>query len=201
MHLSMTRGPRSPLSPEKQELAARYLPMARTLARPSKLDWPAIRDEFESAACLALVEAAEAFDPACRVEFSTFARHRIVGALLDAKRERVLRGFRNAPEEAPAVMSLFGYHEQNGGIVNAIAAPPPAQELDAAEEFERWMRKLPRRHASACRLIYARHKTHEQAAEALGCSPSHVSRLHREALGMFRGTWRTVPRDRKKVAG
>ena len=57
------REQRSPLSPARQRLAARYLPLARALARPLKQSWPQARDEFESAACLALVEAAEAFDP------------------------------------------------------------------------------------------------------------------------------------------
>jgi DNA-directed RNA polymerase specialized sigma subunit len=56
--------------------------------------WPGAQDEFESAALLALVEAAQAFDPTRGVKFTTFAHHRISGALRDLKRELYSRGGR-----------------------------------------------------------------------------------------------------------
>jgi DNA-directed RNA polymerase specialized sigma subunit len=90
------RSGRSQLTAEQQDLAATYMPMARALARPLKEAYPALRDELESAACLALVEAAESYDPARNVRFSTFARHRIWGALRDVQRNLVLRGWRCA---------------------------------------------------------------------------------------------------------
>ena len=39
------------------------MPLARSMAKPYKANWPGVRDDFESAALLALVEAAESFDP------------------------------------------------------------------------------------------------------------------------------------------
>ena len=75
-----TRG-RHPMSTEQQRLVIRYLPMARALAKPLKATWPGEGDEFESAACLALVEAAQSFDASRNVKFATFARYRIMGAL------------------------------------------------------------------------------------------------------------------------
>lgn len=68
---------RSRLTVEQQELAKSYLPMARSLAKPLKKAWPAEKEEFESAALLALVEAAQSFDPSRNVKFATFARYRI----------------------------------------------------------------------------------------------------------------------------
>ena len=79
---------KSPLSTSQQELAAKYLPMARALSRPFKDRFPDSWEEFDSAACLALVEAARAFDPDRDVKFSTFARRRIWGGLCDARRQR-----------------------------------------------------------------------------------------------------------------
>ena len=70
---TMTRDGRAPLSAGQQTLALRYLPLARKLARPFKAAWPALRDDFDSAACLALVEAASSFDPERNVKFATFA--------------------------------------------------------------------------------------------------------------------------------
>src|SRR4051794_5854259 len=97
MNTGKSRDRRTPLTPTQQALAARYLPMARALAKPLKAAWPAARDEFESAACLALVEAAEAFDPSRNVKFSTFARYRIWGALRDVQRRQFLGGYAYAP--------------------------------------------------------------------------------------------------------
>ncbi len=79
--LTVTHVGRHPLSAVQQGLAVRYLPMARALAKPLKRTWPSESDEFESAACLALVEAAQSFDETRNVKFATFARYRIWGAL------------------------------------------------------------------------------------------------------------------------
>ena len=49
------------------------------LAKPFKRMWAYESDEFESAACMGLVQAAQAFDPSKRVKFSTFAAKRILG--------------------------------------------------------------------------------------------------------------------------
>ncbi len=85
---------RAPLTAEQQDLAVRYLPLARSLARPFKMSWPGSRDEFESAANLALIEAAGSFDPGRNVKFATFARHRIWGALRDVQRGLLPLGWR-----------------------------------------------------------------------------------------------------------
>ena len=55
---------------------------------------PGASDELQSVAYLALVEAAQSFDPSRNVNFATFARLRIQGALLDLRREIVERGAR-----------------------------------------------------------------------------------------------------------
>ena len=49
---------RQKLTPEQQDLASRYMPLARKIAKPIKLNWPIYREELDSAACLAIVEAA-----------------------------------------------------------------------------------------------------------------------------------------------
>ena len=63
---------RQPLTEEQQELATRNLSLARALAGRMRYAWPGAQDEFESAALLALVEAAQAFDPTRGVKFTTF---------------------------------------------------------------------------------------------------------------------------------
>lgn len=193
MHQAISREPRLPLTEKQRKLAARYLPMAKALAMPLKLSWLAMWDEFESAACMALVEAAEAFDPSRRVKFSTFARYRILGALRDVKRKHVLLGYRCDPENAPNISGFALGQQREGMHVNVPFDPPIGRELESIDEVEHWLRKLPRHHAEACRQIYLHDMNHTEAARALNCSQSRVSSMHREAMAMLNGTWKAEP--------
>src|SRR5205807_753874 len=87
------REPHNPLTEEQRELAAQFLPLARKLAKPLKTMFAQWKDEFESAACLALVEAARSYDPSRNIRFATFARFRIRGALMDVGRVMGLSGW------------------------------------------------------------------------------------------------------------
>ena len=185
MHKALATEPRLPLTPERQRLAAAYLPMARALARPFKAAWSRFRDEFDSAACLALVEAAETFDPGRNVKFATFARARICGALRDARRRQVPLGYRSEPGDAPRVGEMPMRPEEIGRVVTAEADDPVGAELEAAEEIERWLSKLPRRHSLACRQIYVHDMTYDETARSLGCSQSRVAFMHRQAMDML----------------
>ena len=180
---------RAPLTPAQQDLAMRYLPLARSLAKPYKASWPASRDEFESAACLALVEAAESFDPARNVKFATFARHRIWGALRDVQRGMIALGWRCDAAHAPTVGSLPRDVEQHGHVLGVQPEEPVGAALEAIDEIEGWLRKLPARHAAACREIYLRGKTQHEAARSMGFSQSRLSCIHREAMIFMAGAW------------
>lgn len=183
MHPEQTRKERDPLTEDQQRLAVKYLPMARALARPFKEQLPDIWEEFESAACLALVEAARAFEPEREVKFSTFARQRIWGGLQDTRREHLSRSKHechhadNLAEGLPLVEEM------------AVARHRVGDELEAAEAVESWLRKLPRQHAEVCRLIYVDGSTHAEVARCLGFSPSRITYIHLEALAMLGGTW------------
>ena len=78
----------------QQQLATRYLPLARSMAARLAGDWSCVREEFEAAACLALVEAAQAFDLERKLDFVTYARPHILGALYDLRRELFVSGCR-----------------------------------------------------------------------------------------------------------
>lgn len=71
------------LSKEQQELAAAFLPLARCIAKPYKLNFPRYHEEFESAAMLALTEAARNYDAGRNTKFATYARFRIRGRCKD----------------------------------------------------------------------------------------------------------------------
>lgn len=176
---------RSPLTASQQDLALRYLPLARSLAKPFKMSWPAHRDDFESAACVALVESAGTFEPKRNVKFSTFARHRIWGSLRDVQRSLVALGWRCDPKHAPLLTSLPKDPEGKGRVIGADSLPSVGQELEDVEVVEHMLSVLPHRHARACRQVYLHGKSQYEAAEALGCSQSRFSFLHREAISIL----------------
>ncbi len=74
-------------------------------------------------------------------------------------------------------------------VICVAGDPPVGRDLEAIDEVEGWLRKLPPRHAAACREIYLRGKTQHEAARALGLSQSRLSFMHREAMSILNGSW------------
>ena len=179
------RRKRRRLTPEQQDLAARYIPLARSLSRSVKEAWPLEMEEIDSSASMALVEAAQSFDPTRNIKFGTFARIRILGALRDTVKgfyaQRYVRDMPNART----------YHyvpgmEERGLLFMTSPDAPVDEYVDAVEAVEQWFSKLPRRQAVACREVYLRDRTLVQIGAILGCSKSRVSYLHAEALDILR---------------
>jgi RNA polymerase sigma factor (sigma-70 family) len=201
-----------PLTEEQRQLATKFLPLARSLAKPLKLLYEPWRHEFESAACLALVEAARSFDPARNIKFATFARFRIRGALTDVGRKMTLDGWEENPDEAPGVFTLTPSGEEHGRLLLAESPPPVGSESEAIEAVEQLLRKLPKRHALVCRMHYLYGKSQSEIAEGLGCSQAEVTRLHKKALELLsepydadgnlnRNIWKRRRRGRKAKSG
>ncbi len=185
----MNRRDREPLTAEQGERAGAYLPLARSLATPFKLRWPALKEEFESEVALAVAQEAGRFEPGRGVKFATAARPRILGALKDACRRERPFGFREAPREGrPTIHHLDAHGLRYGRMVNRPEAGPPAgADLEAAEAFEALVRRLPARHAEVLRLIYRDGKDQRETARAIGLGQSRISNMHAEALAILRG--------------
>jgi RNA polymerase sigma factor (sigma-70 family) len=173
---------RTPLNEDQKVLATRYLPLARSMARRLKVTYPAGGDEFESTACLALVEAAQSFDPSRNVNFATFARYRIRGALRIRAREFFSASWRGDPAHVPTFQRLSDNPEAHGRVLGLEPDKPVGAVLEATDTLENWIKQLPRLHATAFRHIYLDGKSQDEAAALVGCSKSHLSRLHHEAI-------------------
>ncbi|MFI5456310.1 MAG: sigma-70 family RNA polymerase sigma factor [Isosphaerales bacterium] len=172
---------RNPLTDEQRGLATRYMPMARTLAKRYRFRWQE-REDFEATAYLALVEAARTFDPARKVNFATYARHRIRGALQDYQRLLMSEDWRGDRAISPIFTSLGEDTEAHGKVLGIEPERPIGTEVESTEAVEEWLRRLPRAHAVACRHIYIHGKSQDEVAALVGCSKSFLSRLHREAI-------------------
>jgi len=170
------------LTDDQRGLASRYMPMARQLAQRWYSNWPAEHDELQSTAYMALVEAARTFDPSRKVGFGTYARHRIRGALRDFERVLLSVGWRR-DEKYPAMsQKLRVFDERQSVVIGIHPERPVGAWIEAVEAVEEWLSRLPRAHAAVCRLIYISGKSQDEAAAAVGCSKSFLSRVHREAI-------------------
>jgi DNA-directed RNA polymerase specialized sigma subunit len=176
------RGRRPPLTNRQRRLAVRYLPLATALARRKEKTCGAEREELESIAYLALVEAAGAFNRSCKVSFATYARCRIRWALRQVKGDGMAQ-----PSGAEGAREIsvrnFGEHTEGQGQIWGMHPDGPiGTEIEASETIEEWLSRLPGVLAATCRLIYQEGRSQEEAAELLGCSRSYLSRLHRQAI-------------------
>ncbi len=172
---------RNPLTESQQRLAAKYLPMAEAMVlRLRCRDHE--RDELNSVAYMALVEAAQTFDPTRTVNFATFARLRIRGALQTYRKTC----YREHPEyngtQIPEYCKLEVLKERADWVFGEYRRSPEEPDLEEADALESYLRRLPQSQASACRLIYLEGRSQEEAAALLGYSKARLSRLHREAL-------------------
>ncbi len=179
------RGTKKGLNEDQRGLATRYLPMAESLARAFQARQKLERDELQSTAYLALVEAARTFDPYRKVNFATFARHRIRGALRDYMRFLLSENWRGTTAVRPSFQRLFQDAEQHGRVLGITGEKPLGTEIESIEAVERWLRHLPPMHALICRLIYLGGKSQDEVSQLLGCSRGHVSRVHTEALSFL----------------
>ncbi len=110
-----TRGPRAKraeLTPEQRELTEKFMPLAMSLSKLIKLKWSQHRDDIDATARLALVEAAQAYNPRRGVSFTHFARFRIIGAIRDLERYLFNKAYpRQLPDIARAFHYVPGEHE------------------------------------------------------------------------------------------
>jgi RNA polymerase sigma factor (sigma-70 family) len=179
------RRARAQLTKEQQALAAKFMPLAISLARSYRKFWVVELEEFMSAASMALVEAAQSYDPNRKVKFATFARFRIVGALQSVLREYYAsRHVRELPN-IRTICFVPGM-EERGQLMLTTPDAPVNRLLDDVEEVEHWFDKLPSRHAMMCRQLYIEDKSQVQVAQKLGCSKSRVCTIHSESIEILR---------------
>jgi RNA polymerase sigma factor (sigma-70 family) len=161
--------------------------MAQLLA--VKMDRPGVdREEYFSVANLALVEAAQSFDPSRNVSFASYARSGIVGALCDHRRFLLQNVTFDKPLKCTPVERRDRDDARHGvmPLVHQELAQRIGIALENRDEVESFLRRLPRIHSQVCQMLYIEGRSQAEAAEALGCSKSYISRVLRDAIGWLR---------------
>ncbi len=105
-------------------------------------------DELRSAGDLGLVEAIRRFDPSRGIPFGGFARHRIVGAILDELRAK-------DPLGRPTRQRARGVERARQRLVRKLKRDPTEEELARAsgEDLETFRRKTARERSQGTVLL------------------------------------------------
>lgn len=153
---------------EVERLVTAHVALARKMARSFARRVPPLwRDEFESAAMLALVDAAQQWEPE-RSDFGPYLNCKINFCLIDTCRKL----FRRSRALPLAEWYDAGYADPRG--------------LDDADAFEAVIRPVSFRQRSLLRAVYRDGLTLAQAGRAMGLSSSYPFHLHRQALDEIR---------------
>lgn len=200
-----------PLDESKRELAARYMPLALSIARKFSYGWNWLQDELESAALVALVEAARNFDESRNVKFSTFLRKRVTGALKDA-RQRMCQNF-----EKVDYLRMGEDGNDCWGTTKSVSNLSPDELSDLEDKYadivgsgefgplwevreflEDRFRRLPPRNRDLMQAIYIDHRSMDEIADGCGCTRSRLVVVHRESIDMLLGKRSAPVRTRKR---
>ncbi len=171
----------APLTPEQQELAARYFEWALRVASFPKSNQPHLADEIESAALLGLVKAARAYVPNREVRFESYARHRVEGEISDALIREQAKGFRKSvrrpPRVSPIQVSEAGCAilEGAGQVLGSQPDPDVGTQLAEEESFELAIATVPDKFKPLLRLLFVHDQSLTRAAGELGISPALAS--------------------------
>lgn len=163
-----------------------HLRLAGRVARKWARAVPHLADEFESAAMLGLVDAASKFDAAFGVRFETFAPVRIEGAVKDAARMMLPKGFRRNKDAAPVVGNAVIHADEGEEEAVALLSSgelPVGWEEESLEEVDRLTRGLTGDERRAVALYFGgAGMNKKRIGELMGLSESRVSQLTTEAV-------------------
>lgn len=181
-----------PLTDEQRKLFDDHIPAVGAMAKRRATRYVPYGDQMQHG-LIGLLDAARRFDPERGLQFWTFAKPRVVGAMLDAERDgfgnvihvpRSSRKHRTPEEWARFQAARFEADEQayiDAGAGrwiegDSLAAPADESPIDA-EALWKAVAGLGKRPALAMLMYYRMHMTMKTVAEHLGLSESRVSQM------------------------
>jgi RNA polymerase sigma factor for flagellar operon FliA len=184
----------------REALVHLYMPCVRTLARRLRFRVPpsVSIDDLVSAGAVGLLQAIDRFEPARGLQFRTYARHRIWGAMLDflrgedplSRTERRRRQVaaasepdRTAPPPATVSLEDFPAHE-----MLSVLAPTHSSETAAVNRatLAEARQCLSARENRVISLLYELDWKSREVALALHVNESRISQIKGAALSKLR---------------
>lgn len=157
---------RRPLSDVQRELVAENIRLARWIAKPFKALRPDLFDEISSNSFLALCEAVQSYDSGRNVNFGSFARHRIRGALLDLIRSH--------------------HRKRQLQVADFDVSRVANDDSPRPGDFDDLIKSLNDRDREILALRYREGMTTYEVASRIRCSQAYVHRLEQSALVRLR---------------
>lgn len=205
----------------RQLLFERHLGLARALARREVRRRPAYgldRSDFDQLAAGGLLEAIDRFDPLKGASFSSFAKHRIRGAIADGaarsseagaqyayRRRAETERLQSLRSNEPGKDSLAELQELAAALAIGLLAEQAASVLHdngVGHESQRWRElqvevleeidRLPDQERSVIQHHYINGVAFVDVARMLGLSKGRVSQLHGAAIRRVRERLRRV---------
>lgn len=182
------------LNETQRDLAAKYMPLALTLAKDFSRGWNWLTEEMESAALMALVEAASTFRKEFNVKFPTFAKTRINGALITARNKymQLYQKRTKAEQEKDLWLRIraasnldddeMQQFEQHFGASFHL---DPTEIFEIREDLDSFFKRLPAKHRNLMRAIYFEYSPIEKLQEDFQCGRERILAMHRESINML----------------
>ncbi len=175
--------------------------------------------EFTQNATLGLIEAVDRYDPARGVEFRTFARHRVRGAVFNGLRQLWDQGIAAAHDSGLGRSESLNEDDSDplesfvswtvgigiGHLLDVASLPEidvysrgPYATLERDQRCEllrQLVRLLPERESMILTLHYFQHLPFTEIAKLLNVTKGRVSQLHKQSIERLRGCLREYADD------
>ena len=180
-----------------------YLTHVRALARrlQSRVPRSVALDDLVGAGAIGLMQAVDRFQPSRGLQFGTYARHRIWGAMLDflrgedplsrAERREVRAAGSDSPSSVTISLENLPTGEPRGARYTSYSF---ADRVD----LERARQCLSAREQQVISLLFDLDWSNREVARELGVNESRVSQIKRAALSRLRASLRN--RDCRRAA-
>lgn len=182
------------LNPQQRELAAHHAVFAQKLARRYCVDRSITREveEVEGAAYMGLMDAAYSFSAAHGVMFTTFAKRRILGAIVDSIRWRhgrekngfngpeatTNRAARKAIDKAVSLSAPISDDEKVVTVADTIRTHDDHESrLQDDSEVSRLLARFKLHEQFAYRMYYGHDYTMDQVGKLIGVCGSAVCHM------------------------
>lgn len=175
--------------------------LVRTIAKKlsSRIPPCVTVDDLISAGTIGLIHAADKFDPSRKIAFPTYARHRILGAMLDFLREEdpLSRAERHRYQKADALtmsavtVSLDELPERTLRDTKGSSRRTAFTQI-LHRELRDARQHLPPRENRVLWMLFDAGWSNRQAAQALGVHESRISQIKSKALSRLRLQFRAA---------
>lgn len=192
--------PAHPNSPDRESSILAHMNLVAIVAKHliSRVPRCVTMDDLIGAGTIGLIQAVDRFDAKHGVAFKSYAKHRILGAVLDhlrgddpfsrTERSRIRR---TQPDSAPATISLDQFSDGFPALATKGVAPQSAiaDRVDLAAA----RRSLTRRENYVVAMLFDRDRPAREVAATLAVNESRVSQIKRRALAKLRAHLTATP--------